>query len=478
MKYTFNLVFSLCLNCFLASYGFAQDSTFIKIVLPTTEDWKIESIVTSYNDEVFMEKFVDIYFEQEDTNRNEWSVKLNVAQPYKYFFGIDRKIYFDLLIFPNDTIKISFDETGKPTFLKGKTANEHQVTYNVLSDYTNYFISLNEKERDWKSYSEEVKDKKQKVLANYKIATKDFEANPVFEKYFHNELDVQTVQIFEYYTYSRKKYLKENNLSELPLEYYQQNPKLDVIMEDNFPYSLEYINYIAKQLSDENCKENEYSDTNEGNFCMYDYIETLKESKLKKLLFLNIIFNMASRTRWEIKEQTSEFESRFNKFKNNYPADDRIEFIEKKVEILKRFSKGQPVPNFSLRSKEGNLVSLTDFRGKYVLIDFWGTWCGPCIAEIPHSQKLESEFVDKDIAFVYISMRDNEEKWKKHVSDTKLKGTQLFADKEESEQLEKEYDVRFYPSFLLLDKEGKIVTRRIRPSYNGKDVLDQIFSEE
>lgn len=121
---------------------------------------------------------------------------------------------------------------------------------------------------------------------------------------------------------------------------------------------------------------------------------------------------------------------------------------------------GKPSPNFDYENFKGGKTKLTDLKGKYVYIDLWATWCAPCRAEIPYLQKIEEKYHGKNIEFVSISIdkaKDNE-KWKKFVTDKKLGGVQLFADKDWESEFVTNYGVTGIPRFILVDPNGNVVS--------------------
>lgn len=121
--------------------------------------------------------------------------------------------------------------------------------------------------------------------------------------------------------------------------------------------------------------------------------------------------------------------------------------------------KGQPSPSFAYENFKGGTTKLEDFKGKYVYIDVWATWCGPCRQEIPFLQKVEEKYHGKKIEFVSISvdqMKDHE-KWKKMVADKSLGGVQLFADKDWSSAFVQAYGINSIPRFLLIGPDGKVI---------------------
>ena len=137
-------------------------------------------------------------------------------------------------------------------------------------------------------------------------------------------------------------------------------------------------------------------------------------------------------------------------------------------------SKGKSSPKFTdYVNIKGGIKSLDSFKGKYVYIDVWATWCGPCIVEIPYLQKLEKEYHNKNIEFVSIST-DNpnksggsweaaEKKWRDFVKKKQMSGVQLWAGQDISFQ--QGYQIRGIPRFILIDPQGNIVNANApRPS--------------
>ena len=148
--------------------------------------------------------------------------------------------------------------------------------------------------------------------------------------------------------------------------------------------------------------------------------------------------------------------------------------IRKEYDKLKIFAEGNPAPQFAYPDINGDVVSLNDFKGKYVYVDVWATWCGPCKTELPHLEKLQEEFKDKNIVFVSISIDDDQEPWKKMIKEKNMKGVQLFA-KGWKSAIMKDYKINGIPQFILIDREGKIINVQApRPSGNIKEVLEKL----
>ena len=124
---------------------------------------------------------------------------------------------------------------------------------------------------------------------------------------------------------------------------------------------------------------------------------------------------------------------------------------------------GRISPNFKAVDIDGKEWTLVDFRGKYVYIDLWATWCGPCRREVPHLKQLEEKFTDAEIVFVGLSVDKDKPKWEEMVKGGSLTGVQLHLGNE-SDFLEA-YRVEGIPRFILIDKNGVIIDNNMtRPS--------------
>lgn len=128
---------------------------------------------------------------------------------------------------------------------------------------------------------------------------------------------------------------------------------------------------------------------------------------------------------------------------------------------------GQKGLEFTYQDVNDKPVSFSDFKGKFVYIDLWATWCGPCKAEIPHMKKIEEDYHDKNIVFISLSLDKSKDsqKWKDFVKKEQLKGIQIMADKDFGSAVAKNYDVNAIPRFLLFDTKGNIINAdALRPS--------------
>lgn len=138
-------------------------------------------------------------------------------------------------------------------------------------------------------------------------------------------------------------------------------------------------------------------------------------------------------------------------------------WLERKTAVDNMPKEGEPAIDFNYPDIEGNEFSLSSFKGDLVYVDVWATWCGPCKAEIPSLQKLESDYHGKDITFMSVSVDTDKEAWQKMVAEKELGGVQLWADG--WSKITKDYAIFGIPRFMLFDSEGNVIsTNAPRPS--------------
>jgi thiol-disulfide isomerase/thioredoxin len=131
-------------------------------------------------------------------------------------------------------------------------------------------------------------------------------------------------------------------------------------------------------------------------------------------------------------------------------------------------------PGFSYMAVDGKQVSLKSLRGKYVYIDVWATWCGPCKKEIPYLMEVEKKYAGRNIRFVSLSVDEAKDKgkWKQYVLNNHLEGIQVIADNGFDSDFIKKFNIAAIPRFILIDPAGKII------SADAKRPSDPLLKEQ
>jgi len=150
--------------------------------------------------------------------------------------------------------------------------------------------------------------------------------------------------------------------------------------------------------------------------------------------------------------------------------------LAKLYQTLKRVSISQPAPEFSMHDTNGNLVSLSDFQGKYVLIDFWASWCAPCRAANPDLVKLYNKFNQQAFTILGVSVDKDKNKWLKAVADDGLIWTNV-SEANGWNEITDLYGVKAVPQNFLLDPNGIIIEKNISAP-NLTALLEDLLNEE
>lgn len=168
---------------------------------------------------------------------------------------------------------------------------------------------------------------------------------------------------------------------------------------------------------------------------------------------------MSSYLQFGLKPDAS-LDEAYNLYKNSNPNPENLAKITEHYNKLKAITEGSPSPIFNYENHKGGTTALIDLKGKYVYIDVWATWCGPCLREIPALLQVEKDYHGKNIQFVSISIDEPKDydKWKAMVIEKQLGGIQLMADNNWKSKFVEDYAIMGIPRFILIDPQGNIVS--------------------
>lgn len=129
---------------------------------------------------------------------------------------------------------------------------------------------------------------------------------------------------------------------------------------------------------------------------------------------------------------------------------------------LAEFNVGSTIPDFTLADPNGKMISIRDFRGKYVLVDFWASWCGPCLREMPNVVKLYKEYKGKNFEILGVSLDSKKEAWVAAIKKNNMKWPQVSDLKGWNAEPARLCNVHAVPYTILLDPEGKVIALELR----------------
>ncbi len=148
--------------------------------------------------------------------------------------------------------------------------------------------------------------------------------------------------------------------------------------------------------------------------------------------------------------------------------------IKDEIAALNAIKPGNAAPEFTLKNLAGEEFSLASLKGKYVILDFWASWCGPCRASIPGVKELYAKYKDKGLEIVGISCDRKADDWKKASEEEQLPWINLI-DTQDADRVATKYAVHYIPSMFLLDKEGKMVGKMNHDELDAK--LKELLGE-
>lgn len=179
-----------------------------------------------------------------------------------------------------------------------------------------------------------------------------------------------------------------------------------------------------------------------------------------------------------------QFEQAFSKLSATYKSSFYGKYSAAKIESAKATALGRISPDFTKKDMNGQPFTLSSLKGKYVLVDFWGSWCGPCRSSHPHMKTVYEKYKPKGLEIVGVAdekssdMAANENAWKKAIQSDGIPWVHVMNNYgKETNDLVQAYGVSGFPTKFLLDKEGKIVFKLIGAGEEGDKELDAKLRE-
>ncbi len=301
-------------------------------------------------------------------------------------------------------------------------------------------------EAEFLSKLDDFNKKRKDLLEESAFSISDFKEKEL------KSLDYHTNYLLNIYV-EYQKYYGENKDFKVSENFPNTDTVTDFENAEDFNFSTPYRSLVndnfykkvEKEIGDESTPEKYYQ-------ALFTTFQTVKTPNIKN--------SLARVVAQAISSSNNNSEEIYNYLINNITDENFKAELTEKFNKIKTLVKGNPSPKFNYENHKGGVTSLDDLKGKFVYIDVWATWCGPCKREIPFLKEVETKYHGKNIEFVSISIDDKKdyEKWKNFVTEQNLVGVQLYADNAWQSQFVSDYAIEGIPRFILIDTEGNIVS--------------------
>lgn len=394
-----------------------------------------QKLLLLQNDEVVKEIPVQADGTFRDTIRE-------IGDNHFYYLVENPAVQTPLYLANGTNMELTLNEEVSKTMVSGSQTKQTQYLIE-----RNSFINDRINGADSNLFGQKPQEFKENVKAFFAELDKKLKAYGFDEEFVKNQEKWTNYKFVEYLTifptYHR---YTSGNEAILPDDFYAERDGIDYDNAEEFRTIDTYRDLVRSKF---------YTIINNPNDA-----ENIKKfiSEVNALKSDNIRADLAKGT-FQLISPNSTVNKEIFDFINKNVTDEKVKEAAKKAyDVATKLTSGSPSPKFSnYENFNGGTTSLDDFKGKVTYIDIWATWCLPCRGEIPALKELEKKFHGKDVAFVSISIDQNKDEWKEFVKNEGLKGVQLFAENAFESQFIQDYGIRQIPTFIIIDKEGKIV---------------------
>lgn len=400
-----------------------------------------------------------------------FTIQLPLKSPtLAWFFHANSSV--PIFLFPGDNLQISVNALDLVNTVKfeGRGAENCRLITNYYRKFTTATQRsiITQKMSDLEpeafiAYANDIRKQKLQLLADYKVKGS---IASICDSFVKAQIDAEWANALIDYPFAHSLKSDELSPSNLPPDYYNFMNEVDLQNNEVMQLTV-YTDYLLKYVSNRFTKIYSRAGSNPDNFYA-DKFEFAKQLLSGKALYYVQGMCIADACTYSKVENIA---PKFDQYLITCPYTDYTQAVTEVYDKAFRVAAGQKAPDFTLTNLAGDTVSLSQLKGKVLYVDFWATWCGPCIRELPYAEQLKNKFKDREVAFVYISVDDNPMEWENFLN-TKLhsppdSALHLFANGLSSET-GKLYNIKGVPRYLIIDANNIITDSNAkRPSDPG-----------
>lgn len=372
-----------------------------------------------------------------------------------YYLGT-RKDYYRVYLQPEQVLRVDIDTEKGTIVLEGKNSQENMLV------------------NEWQHLIREVEVKATKMAGAYSTY-EDFypELNrivPEYEKFltrlktrnklFNEQMSYLASSDIRYFALvflssGRTKHPDKGNITDFHRKILAEDLINDRLLD--LPYAWDFVEKVSSATRRHLNNTEEHIDF---------MLNRMEDPKMKSMLVLKMLAKRRSA------ETYHSFMETYGKYLIVPEHRNTAMLQGSKYQAL---LPGNDAIDFSYPDIDGKVHSLSDYKGKVVVVDVWATWCGPCLKEIPFFKKLKDEFEGREVVFMGISVDKDKFKWEAYVKTENLAGIQLRG----TDGIRESYQIKGIPRFMVFDKAGKIITVEApRPSDPAlKQMIENALNE-
>ncbi len=425
--------------------------------------------IKNYDNQSFLidNKSLGLSMDTVNVKSGKFSASILIDYPCVKHIVIGR-FYKPLFLVPGKSLNFNFDlSKGDGAFrYSGDLATENVILDSLNQRFWTKLIPLRSLPARIAAHSMDSAFAEDKMYLDAQIATNKVDST--FAEYVKGSLDYQCAE--EKLVCGLKEEIKDTT--------YSSFTKGMTIENEKFLDSREYRFFLYYYLgcSTKNAVNKLDSIKRQSDEAYFDktsnIIEKYKSVKIKEYCLFDLVYSDLAQG------GVKGFNKKYDYFKKHNTDSVYAQQMRKLYAKKMSLAPGNVAPPFTCIDLDGKEVSLSDFKGKYVYLDFWATWCGGCRMDMPYLKKLQSEYKDKNIVFVSISLDRNIQNLKDFINEKKMEGINLFVgNKGFDSDVARSYQVFGIPSYKLIDKEGIIIDAgALRPSSDEiRKVIDNLL---
>ena len=393
------------------------------------------------------------------------------------------KLFLEL----GDQLHIDADLLNLPQSLRfsGQGAANNQFLAALRARFPDY-LDIDYEDLEVDAFRKIIDQRRSELESFLAEGCSQYQPTPGFIAYYRAEITYEWANLVVSYP-TNYMFANGSRNENLPADYHEALDQIDLVDEAAIGIT-DYRTFLERNFSriqdgaNDRVQLKQLSDSQRQ-----DHIETYTlYNQAKRTLHGKVLyFFLAGEIVWDFRRSWFDHgEQRLAEFLQDNPYPEYTEIVEEVVRETSKLKPGQSAPDFTLSDLQGQSVSLSDFKGQAVFLDFWASWCGPCIGAVPYLEEIKQRTRDQKVVFLNISL-DPADEWHQAVEEHGLTGVHVHSPGDWQSAVAQLYQVQSIPSYFLVRPDGCMDGRVDIPSFlrgpdgrmAGRKVFNAIVEE-